>query len=184
MKRSNHRSYSVATLLVAAFLATTSVAAGDLKIKIPVPPLPPVPKIVLPAPPPMIWLPGPKVYVANDSPYEIFYRDGQYYFFHNNVWYVGHAYNGPWRQIHSHYVPSGLRHYRHENWGRYQNEAAQHFRDERYRHERYPFYAGRPHERAHWKDDRHDRGQHRGYEKQDRRDKKDKHDRGRGHDRD
>jgi len=171
----------IAALLGALFLITGPVLADDNRIKIPAPPLPPLPKIVLPSPPPMVWLPVPQVYVAHDSPHQIFHHEGHYYLHRQDVWYIGPGYAGPWTVANQKQVPPGLRKYRGERWGEYQREAAQHFRDGR-NHDHSPFYAsrenGQPRERAHWKDSNHDRGRHGDKEKNDQ----NGHGRGRGHD--
>lgn len=175
MKSSHERSYAIATLLTAAFLATQPLRADEIKIRLPAPP---VPKIVLPAPPPMIWLPGPQVYVAHESPHPIFFHGGQYYLFHQDVWFIGPAYAGPWTVIKVRQVPPGLRKFRGERWGEYQREATQRFREGR-DNGHHPFYAGRPGERARWKGDDHDRGRD-GYKGH--KEKKEKHGRGRDKD--
>lgn len=147
--------------------------ASDNQIRIPVPPLP---KIVLPAPPPMIWLPTPKVYVAHESPYPIFFHTGYYYLHDHDTWYIGPGYAGPWSRVHPKKVPKNLRGFRNDNWGQYQSEATHHFRSEQY--EREPFYARREareqYRRAHWQEykDRHDHERH---EHEEKKEKKEKH---------
>jgi hypothetical protein len=167
MKHTTERSYVIATLLTAALLAAQPLGADEVKIRIPAPP---VPKIVLPAPPPMIWLPVPQVYVAHDSPHHIFFHGGHYYLFHHDLWYMGSAHAGPWTRIKVKQLPPGLHKYRGGHWREYQREAAQRFREDRDAEHR-PFYAGRPHEHAHWKDDEHDRGRHGGREKKEKKEK-------------
>lgn len=150
-----------AVLLAAMLLPATVLRADELKLKIPVPPLP---RIVLPAPPPMVWLPQLRVYVAHDTPHNIFFHDGHYYLYHQNAWYLGPGYAGPWTAVTVRQVPPGLRAYRGDHWDDYQRDA-----DERFRHwhdddAHYPFYARREahehHERAYWHESRddHDRG--------------------------
>lgn len=171
----------IAALLGALFLISGPVLADDNRIKIPLPPHPPLPKIVLPSPPPMVWLPGPKVYVAHDTPHQIFYHEGHYYLHHQDGWYIGPGYAGPWTTAMEKQVPPGLRRYRGEHWGEYQREAAHHFR-EGHDHDHSPFYAGREsghaRERAHWKEDDHDRGRHADKDRNENRGQG----RGRGHD--
>ena len=181
MPQQRERAYVIAALLGALFLISGPVLADDNRIKIPAPPLPPLPRIVLPSPPPMVWLPVPQVYVAHDSPHQIFHHEGHYYLHHQDAWYIGPGYAGPWTVAKHKQVPPGLRKYRGERWGEYQREAAQHFREGR-DHGRAPFYAGRerghPHERAHWKDSDHGRDWRGDKEKKEKRENK----RGRGHD--
>jgi hypothetical protein len=145
----------VALILGTGLLASLSLQADEIRVKLPAPPLPPV---LLPIPPPMIWLPIPKVYVAHDSPYPVFYHQGHYYFHYERVWYLGPGYNGPWTTIVIRQLPPGLRGFRQERWHEYQREADRRFREDR-DDDHYPFYAGHPGERAHWKyrDRSHDR---------------------------
>ncbi|HCU53246.1 MAG TPA: hypothetical protein DIC36_02835 [Gammaproteobacteria bacterium] len=152
------RPYIIAALFSVLMMNSGLMLAGD--IKIPLPPHPPLPKIVLPAPPAMIWLPGVQVYVAHDSPYPIFHREGRYYLNHEGAWYFGPGYNGPWTATDAHHVPPGLRNYRREHWGEYQREADHRFREGR-DHDHAAFYGHR-HERAHWKDKDHGRDKHDG----------------------
>jgi len=133
----------------AALFAAHPLYADDIKIKIPAPP---IPKIVLPAPPPMIWLPTPQIHVAYDSPYPIFHHERNYYLHHDDIWYIGPSYNGPWSLIKGKQVPKGLRKFKKDNWGHYQREAAQRFREERDDRHHHHFYADRPQERARWSD--------------------------------
>lgn len=154
--KSHKRPRLLAALFAATFLAAQAVAADDNRINIPAPPLPhppkiSLPKITLPAPPPMIWLPVPQIHVAYDSPYPIFHHEGRYYLHHEDIWYLGPSYNGPWTLIKGKQVPKNLRKFRRDDWGQYQREAAHHFRegrDDQHHH----FYADRPRERASWDD--------------------------------
>lgn len=146
------RRYFNVALFTTLILISGSILAGGAKV-----PLPPLPKIVLPAPPAMIWLPGLQVYVAHDSPYPIFHRDGRYYLNHGRAWYIGPGYNGPWAAANARQIPPGLRNYRRERWDDYQREAARRFREDR-DHDHTPFYGHR-HERARWKEDDHGPGQ-------------------------
>jgi len=181
-----NRCCTIAVLLGALFLISGPVLADDNRVKIPAPPMPPLPKIVLPSPPPMVWLPVPKVYVAHDTPHQIFHHEGHYYLRHQDVWYIGPGYNGPWAMAKEKQVPPGLRRYRGEHWGEYQREAAHHFREGR-DDGHASFYAGHgenhPRERAHWKDKDHDRGRHAEKERNENRGNEDRgHGRGRNHD--
>jgi len=167
----------IATILFILFLAAGPTLAGDIHINIQAP----LPTIVLSAPTPMVWLPGLQVYVAHNSPHHLFHHEGHYYLRHQNAWYIGPGYSGPWTTAYEQQVPHGLRGYRDERWSEYQREATQNFRDGR-DHGRAPFYAGREsghaHERAHWKDNDHDRGRHADKDRNEKRG----HGRGRGND--
>ncbi|MBF0302853.1 MAG: hypothetical protein HQK73_07420 [Desulfamplus sp.] len=52
-------------------------------------------------------------YVAVGVPYDIYRIDNRYFLFHNNRWYKGRYYNGPWVETHYHYLPRPLRRYKH-----------------------------------------------------------------------
>jgi hypothetical protein len=154
-----------ATAVLVAFVAIHPAHGDEVKIKIPVPP---IPRIVLPAPPPMIWLPGISVYVAHESPYPIFAHQNHYYLHHENIWYIGPGYDGPWSVIEERRVPPGLRGFRQERWRDYETEADRRFRED-HEERHYPYYADRPNERVYWKQ-HHDRGYERdrperGYER-------------------
>ena len=178
MKKMTPHFHYLLALLGAMVLFSGLGHASDNQIRIP---LPPLPKIVLPAPPPMIWLPTPKIYVAHESPYPIFFHSGQYYLHDHDTWYIGPGYAGPWNHVHPKKVPKKLRNFRKDNWGKYQSEAAHHFRSDRHEHE--PFYARREaheqHRRADWKEYEDQRG--RGHERKEKKEKKEKHGK-RGHD--
>lgn len=178
MKKRTPNLHSFLAVVGMMFLVSNLGHASDNQIRIP---LPPLPKIVLPAPPPMIWLPTPKIYVAHQSPYPIFFHSGHYYLHDHDNWYIGPGYAGPWSHVHSKKVPKNLRKFRKENWGHYQSEAAHHFRSERHEYE--PFYARREareqHRRAHWQEheERHDHGhRHEHKEKKEKKEKHGKHD--------
>jgi hypothetical protein len=154
------RSVLTAILLATTLLPAPALLADGLKIRIPVPP---VPKIVLPAPPPMIWLPSLQVYVAHDTPHNIFFHDGHYYLFHQSAWYLGPGYAGPWTAVKVREVPPGLRNFHGERWDEYEHEADRRYRGWHDDDDHHPFYARRDaherHERAYWHaQEDHDRG--------------------------
>jgi len=169
---------TLAALLLATMLLP-GLRADEVKIKIP---LPPAPRIVLPAPPPMIWLPQLRVYVAHDTPHSIFFHDGHYYLFHQNVWYLGPGYAGPWTVINVRQVPPGLHTFRGERWEEYERDADRRYRNWHDDDAHYPFYARREaherHERAYWHERREDRGDHDRGRRDERGDRRD-HDQGR-----
>lgn len=112
--------------------------AGDVFVKINVP----APVVVLPAPPPMVWLPGPRIYVAHNSPHEIFFEGGHYYLHDHGRWYRGPGYAGPWIHINIGVLPPPLHRYDKKYWKKYQKEARY-----RYEHEHddddHPAFYGR-----------------------------------------
>lgn len=174
MKRLTAHFHSLFALLGIIVLFSNLGHASDNQIRIP---LPPMPKIVLPAPPPMIWLPTPKIYVAHESPHPIFFHSGHYYLHDHDTWYIGPGYAGPWNHVHAKKVPKHLRGFRKENWGKYQSEAAQHFRSDRHEYE--PFYARREareqHRRAHWREYEEHHGHGHRHEHKEKKEKKEKH---------
>jgi hypothetical protein len=161
------RSTLTAILFATTLLPASVLLADEIKIRVPAPP---APRIVLPAAPPMIWLPGLQVYVAHDTPHNIFFHEGHYYLFHQNVWYLGPGYAGPWTAVTVKQVPPGLRKYRSEYWNEYEREADHRYRNWRDDEAHHPFYAQREahelHERAYWHErearDRGRREEHRG----------------------
>jgi len=163
MPQRRNRFTVTAALFGVLFLASGPILADDNRITIPLPPHPPLPKIVLPSPPVMIWLPGPKVYVAHETPHQIFNHDGHYYLHHQDAWYIGPGYSGPWTAAKERQIPPGLRKYRGEHWGEYQRDAAQRFREGQH-HGRSPYYAseekGRARKRADWENHDPDQGRH------------------------
>lgn len=193
VKRQDIKFLFGAALLGTLILAPVPGITDDNQIRIP---MPPMPRIVLPSPPPMIWLPTPKVYVAHKSPYPIFFESGHYYLHQENSWYRGPGYGGPWTSIRHNRVPKKLRGFRQENWGQYQNEAEHNFRDRHDdRHDHAPFYARREakeqHRPARWSehDDQHGQDRHGrkdGHERdqQGRDEKHEKHEKRGKHDRD
>ena len=107
-------------------LAVTGLTqAADVSVRINLP----APVVVLPAPPHMVWLSGPGVYVALDSPHQIFFRDNRYYLFDHDKWYSGPGYGGPWGHIKLKQVPPGLHKHKHKHWDGYQHEAKRRYRD-------------------------------------------------------
>lgn len=181
-KLTPHFRYLLALLSV-MFLFSSLGHASDNQIRIPVPPLP---KIVLPAPPPMIWLPTPKIYVAHESPYPIFFHSGHYYLNDHDAWYIGPGYAGPWNRVHPKKLPKNLRKFHKDNWGQYQSEAARQFHSDRYEHE--PFYARREareqHRRAHWQEYEERHEERHGHEKDEYKEKKEKREKHGKHDHD
>jgi len=69
------------------------------------------PPVIVQAPPPMLFLPEPAVYVAVGTPYDIFFIDGRYYYFHQNNWFWAAGYGGPWVHVVHTGLPPGLQRY-------------------------------------------------------------------------
>ena len=148
------------------FAAAGVVAqAADVSVNINIP----APVVRLPAPPHMVWLPAPRIYVAFESPHEIFFDDDHYYLHDHDVWYVGPGYGGPWARVKVRHLPPGLRKYRHEQWDDFQRQAKPRYHDDDDREHRN--FVG-------WKEKKHK------HEKNHHRDREESEhsERGRGHD--
>ncbi|MHB8453343.1 MAG: hypothetical protein ACYDDO_01340 [Acidiferrobacterales bacterium] len=115
-------------ILAAAFTAAVLLSAGAHAdgVVIRIAP-PPVPRILLPAPPPMVWLPSQGIYVAHNSPQPIFFRDGRYYVRKRGIWFAAQSYGGPWGRVDARMLPPPLHAYRDRDWDRYQHEAQTHY---------------------------------------------------------
>lgn len=96
------------TLLLLALLLLPAPPGRAGEIKIPLPPVP----IIVPDPPLFLLPPQLGFRVAVDSPYDLFLVDQRYYVFKDRAWYVGPAYNGPWKAIGIERLPPGLRKHR------------------------------------------------------------------------
>ena len=118
------RSCMIALWLYAA--ASGVAQAADVSVNINIP----APVVRLPAPPHMVWLPAPRIYVAFESPHEIFFDDDHYYLYDHDTWYTGPGYGGPWARIKVRHLPPGLRKYRHEQWDDFQDQARPRYRDD------------------------------------------------------
>lgn len=113
--------------------------AADIDVHVHVAP----PVVVLPAPPPMVWLPGPHIYIAHGAPHRIFFNSDRYYLFHDNVWFVGPGYGGPWSRVKIKQLPPGLHKFKAKDWNDWQREAGRHAHTG---HPGHPNFVG-------WKDD-------------------------------
>ena len=87
-----------ASLLAALIVAVVWIAPVDAQVNVTVNVAPP-PPLVVAAPPPMVLVPGTRVYHVPSATFNLFVYGGQYYSFHNGVWFIGPSHNGPWRTI-------------------------------------------------------------------------------------
>jgi hypothetical protein len=94
-------------MLAAAFLATPAHAQVHVNVNIG-----PPPPVVVYSPPTMVMLPAAQTYVAVGVPYDIFFVDGRYYYFHGDHWFWGPGYGGPWTYVAYERLPYGLRKYK------------------------------------------------------------------------
>jgi Glycine-zipper domain len=108
------------------------------------PPPPPVmvspapPQFVFQAPPRFIYSPRLGFYVAVETPYDLVYVDGRYYFWDNGLWYASSYYNGPYVVVQARRVPPSLVRFRYSEIRRY--------RDSEYR----VFLHDKKHYRGRW----------------------------------
>jgi hypothetical protein len=65
----------------------------------------PLPRLVIPAPPPMLVIPGTYVYYPPDIGVDIFFYRGRWYRPYEGRWFIASGYNGPWRGIGIERVP-------------------------------------------------------------------------------
>jgi hypothetical protein len=88
-------------------LSGGSAVGQDVKINIGLgaPPLPPV---VVTAPPQFVVVPGTSVYYAPEAPANLFVYKGRYYTLVNNVWSTAPTHHGPWVVIQVGKVPSPI----------------------------------------------------------------------------
>jgi hypothetical protein len=107
---------------------------------------PPPPVVVSPAPPQVVFQGAPRFiysphlgfYVAVETPYDVVFVDGRYYFWDNGVWYASPDYNGPWVVVQARRVPPPLVRFRYSEIRRY--------RDSEYR----VFLHDKKHYRGRW----------------------------------
>ena len=91
-------------MLTAGLLATPARAQFSVNVHIGEPP-----PVVVYSPPTMVLLPETQTYVAVGVPYDIFFIGGRYYYFHEDHWFLGPGYGGPWTYVEYRTLPPGLR---------------------------------------------------------------------------
>jgi hypothetical protein len=91
-------------MLLVVLLATPAGAQVNVNVRIGEPP-----PVVVYSPPAMVLLPEPQMYVAVGVPYDIFFVDGRYYYYHGSHWFWGPGYGGPWTYVAVETLPPGLR---------------------------------------------------------------------------
>ena len=70
--------------------------------------IPPPPRLVIPAPPPLFVIPGTYVYTAPEVNVDIFFYHGYWYRPYQGHWYRSGSYNGKWVDIVPEKVPRVL----------------------------------------------------------------------------
>jgi hypothetical protein len=167
------------TLLAVAVVAFSlaSAAWGEVNVNVNV--NVPGPRIVFSGPPDFIMPPSLGFYVAVGTPYDLYRVNKNYYIFHDNAWYRGKYYNGPWRAVNHQQLPQSLRRHNHEQIRAIRDEEHRHYRENRdsyrgkhfkpdkaWKEERKADKKQAKHEKKQWKEERRD---DRGPSKDDRR---------------
>ncbi len=108
MKRSLRISFMSGFAACALFLAFgfLTPATGNAEVSVNV--IVPLPRLFIPAPPPLIVVPGTYVYYPPDVDVDIFFYHGYWYRPYRGGWYIANGYNGPWRTVGPRYVPRAL----------------------------------------------------------------------------
>ena len=84
----------------------TEAVAGDVNVGVHIGvPVPPPPKIVLPAPPAVVVVPNTQVSYAPGVDFNLFVYGGRYYTFHDGSWFYATRHSGPWTFIATERVP-------------------------------------------------------------------------------
>ncbi len=78
----------------------------NIEVRLPLPPLPPLPRFVFAAPPTVVVVPETYVYVVPDAEVDIVFYQGYWYRPHGERWYRSAGYNGPWKLLRAAQVPS------------------------------------------------------------------------------
>jgi hypothetical protein len=93
------RSVIIATLaaLPLGAVPNTEGVAGDVNVGVHIGiPVPPPPRIVLPAPPRVVVIPHSPVSYAPSAEFNLFVYGGHYYTFHDGAWFHASRHSGPW----------------------------------------------------------------------------------------
>src|SRR5262245_13533699 len=94
-----------AAMAIASF-PTTEAVAGDVNVGVHIGiPVPPPPRIVLPAPPAVVVVPNTQVSYAPNVDFNLFVYGGRYYTFHDGSWFYATRHSGPWAFIATERVP-------------------------------------------------------------------------------
>jgi hypothetical protein len=98
--------FAVLLAVGATGLPITGAVAGEVNVGINIGvPAPPSPRIVLPAPPPVVVVPHSPVSYVPSVDFNLFVYGGQYYTFHDGSWFYARSHNGPWVFIPRERVP-------------------------------------------------------------------------------
>src|SRR5215467_16136617 len=84
----------------------TEAVGGDVNVGVHIGvPVPPPPKIVLPAPPAVVVVPNTQVSYAPNVDFNLFVYGGRYYTFHDGSWFYATRHSGPWTFMPTERVP-------------------------------------------------------------------------------
>ncbi len=70
--------------------------------------VPPLPKLFIPAPPPLVVIPGTYAYVVPDIEVDVIFHSGFWYRPFSGSWYRSGHYNGPWVIIAPPLIPAPI----------------------------------------------------------------------------
>jgi hypothetical protein len=115
--------------VVVAVVSLASAAWGEVSVNVNVGI--PGPRIVLSGPPDFIMPPSLGFYAAVGVPYDLYRVSNIYFLFHDNGWYRGRYYNGPWRAVNHNQLPQSLRRHNHDRIRAIRDEGYRHYRDNR-----------------------------------------------------
>ena len=97
------RGLSLAVTLAALGLLVTPAGADNVSVGISTPSA--SFSLQIGSPPPLVVVPGLPVYHAPSVPDNYFVYGGNYYLYHQGMWFYSHYYNGPWISLVIHQVP-------------------------------------------------------------------------------
>lgn len=92
--------------LVPVGLSLTEAIAGEVNVGINIGvPVPPPPRIILPAPPRVVVVPNSPVSYAPSVEFNLFVYGGRYYTFQDGAWFYASSHRGPWTFVPVERVP-------------------------------------------------------------------------------
>jgi hypothetical protein len=102
MKKNIYRVLGLAILFLAlvAFCGTKD-ASAEVNFNLNIGP----PRIVVAAPPAVVFIPDLQVYFVPGLKFDVFFYDGYWWSPRRNGWYRASEYNGPWHGVKRRYVP-------------------------------------------------------------------------------
>lgn len=115
----------VAFVVIAFSLASAAWGEVNVNVNVSIP----GPRIVLSSHPDFIMPSSLGFYVAVGTPYDLYRVNNSYYVFHDNIWYRGTYYNGPWRAVNYEQLPQNLRRHNHEQIRSIRQEEYRHYRE-------------------------------------------------------